>query len=253
MYLHQLSKTPHLSPHERESQISLTSNDDFYYMHWTDEDLLSLMISDFPQIYEIWYEIRGIQRSDLGRYAVLYKYGGFYADTDFYTFSSLRDIIDEKETYFAPSIKITPFHKNTMTNYIMYTPPNNPIFLELINEGVKRIKEGYTDVPYTTGRRLIIDVCKDKDVKVFDEKLIFNQFCYNCEEEKGIVGVHRGGTTEGRKGWRGSLINNLIRKECEMRELLGFDLRNSQVPYIFIFICLVVIFGIIYLIYKINF
>ena len=50
---------------------------------WTDKDLLALVEQDYPQLIELY---RGYQanicRADLGRYLVLHRFGGVYADLD---------------------------------------------------------------------------------------------------------------------------------------------------------------------------
>lgn len=51
---------------------------------WTDDDLDVILREDHPAIYGKYREItRGILRSDIGRYAILYRFGGVYADTDY--------------------------------------------------------------------------------------------------------------------------------------------------------------------------
>jgi hypothetical protein len=57
---------------------------DWEFRLWTDDDLDAIIRDDHAAIYDKYRAItRGILRSDIGRYAVLYRCGGIYADTDY--------------------------------------------------------------------------------------------------------------------------------------------------------------------------
>jgi mannosyltransferase OCH1-like enzyme len=81
--IHQTSKTKNLNRFQKECSdniktVHLNSN----YKLWDDDDLLTIIKAEFPELAKIWDHIQGIQRADLGRYAVLFAEGGLYADTD---------------------------------------------------------------------------------------------------------------------------------------------------------------------------
>ena len=81
--IHQTSKDLNLKPYEVEYRNKILNlNPDYEYKLWTDDDLKILFKQKFPKLYEIWDEMKGIQKADFGRYAVLYEEGGFYSDTD---------------------------------------------------------------------------------------------------------------------------------------------------------------------------
>lgn len=252
MYIHQLSKTEELKSYELESQKSvLDFNPDCEYKLWTDAKLLGLVIDKFPQIYKVWYKIKGIQRADLGRYAVLYTYGGIYADTDVYALKKFR-VLDADRPNICLSIKVFPFSKRGLTNYFIYAPPEHPLFLDLINEGVKRLEMGYTNTPYTTGRVLMNDIVNlnyKNSIEIYKDSDVFNKFCYNCEIDKDAFAVHDGGTSSNNPNWNKGYVNKLIRWECYIRKKLNLELRNSQVPYISIILIFLFAIACIY-IYK---
>ena len=57
---------------------------DWEFRLWTDDDLDVIIRDDHAAVYEKYRAItRGILRSDIGRYAILYRCGGIYADTDY--------------------------------------------------------------------------------------------------------------------------------------------------------------------------
>lgn len=57
---------------------------DWKFCLWTDDDIDAIMREDHVSVYNKYREItRGILRSDIGRYAILYRFGGIYADTDY--------------------------------------------------------------------------------------------------------------------------------------------------------------------------
>merc|ERR1719163_1101535 len=56
---------------------------DYQYVLWSDSELRELIATDFPHLLKMYdaypYDT---QRWDASRYALLYKYGGVYADLD---------------------------------------------------------------------------------------------------------------------------------------------------------------------------
>jgi len=81
--IHQTSKTKNLTSFQQKSKDSiLRIHGDIYYKLWDDNDLLELSKKEFPNLANIWDNLEGIQRADLGRYVILYLEGGLYVDTD---------------------------------------------------------------------------------------------------------------------------------------------------------------------------
>ena len=161
--IHQTSKTKDLNHFQRECSDTIQRlHKSSMYKLWDDHDLLKVVEAEFPELASIWTNIEGIQRADLGRYAVLYSEGGLYADTDVVfnkNFFSNMDI-DQNSVLFAPSIRIFPWSANSMTNYVIYAPrPRMDFLRKLVVEGTNRIKrttnKNYVEyIPYTTGRSL---------------------------------------------------------------------------------------------------
>ena len=58
---------------------------EYSYKFWNDEDLLNLIKNDFPEYLQLYNDFGKdvILKVDFARYAILYKFGGIYADMDF--------------------------------------------------------------------------------------------------------------------------------------------------------------------------
>lgn len=68
-------------------------NPDWEYRFWSDEDLLDLIGTEFPELLEIFNGYsRPVQRADLARYCILKLYGGVYADIDTHCLASLEPL-----------------------------------------------------------------------------------------------------------------------------------------------------------------
>lgn len=229
--IHQTSKTEDLKEYQIKSKNSIIkTNPRLKYMFWSDESLENLAKEDFQDLYEIWNSLKGIQKADLGRYAVLYKYGGFYADTDIYSKSEFY-VKDLYKLNLSPALRAFPWENDTATNFFMYTDKNNNSLLKLINEGIKRIKAGYTDVPYTTGRVLIIETLKkDEDYVVYEDSEVFNKFCYNSVIPEESFAYHDGSTSRGQDSWLEDYKLKIVNSECFLKKSLHLNERSSQFP-----------------------
>jgi mannosyltransferase OCH1-like enzyme/glycosyltransferase involved in cell wall biosynthesis len=95
--IHQTWKTAEISePFFRQLQNSWkTLNPEFDYRFWTDDDLEKLVSSDFPEYMDIFRGYSNpICRVDLGRYLILKKYGGVYADLDCECIKPISSILE---------------------------------------------------------------------------------------------------------------------------------------------------------------
>ena len=82
--IHQTWKNTYIPSHYVEWIRSWNKhNPDWQYMFWTDESARNFIAEKYPQIlpaYDGYLE--NIRRADAMRYAILYEYGGVYADLD---------------------------------------------------------------------------------------------------------------------------------------------------------------------------
>ena len=85
MYIHQtwkswstLTKDMH-----RSVQAWQSVHPEAHYVFWDDTACRELMQAHFPDLVDVYDDLPyGVQRADMFRIAVLYHYGGIYADTD---------------------------------------------------------------------------------------------------------------------------------------------------------------------------
>lgn len=240
--IHQTSKTKQLNEFQQECSDNIRMfHPKSEYKLWDDEDIKNLAKKEFPELLDIWKDLQGIQRADIGRYIILYVEGGMYADTDIIFKNNFFDNmdIDKNKIYFAPSVRLFPWSKNTMTNYLIYAPQERlEFFNELVKECIKRVKEFkntyYLDyVPYTTGRAVVTDTAdKYQNIDVFDETKILNRLCSNTEITDSNICYHEGSTIRNEQdgSWRNGTLMKIMQQECNARETLGIKGNICQAP-----------------------
>lgn len=127
---------------------------------WNDEEDLENFIRDeFPWFLDIFKKYsRKIQRIDLARYFILFKYGGIYVDMDFYCYNNFFDKLDNTK----PNITCSPFiNDEFLQNSLMASPKNHFVFLNIIDEAERRHLiniDSNQKISLTTGPKLISDV-----------------------------------------------------------------------------------------------
>ena len=131
---------------------------DWQYKLWTDEDNDNFVKLEFPEFYKTYNDYdKLIYKIDMVRYCILYKYGGIYADMDYYCNKNFYNELNKNRI----SISESPYtHNEYLQNALMISPKNNKFWLDVIEEGVKRWNNGNNngDVLDLTGPRLISSV-----------------------------------------------------------------------------------------------
>jgi len=130
---------------------------DFEYKMWTDEDNLKLIETDYPWFLETYnkYTIN-INRIDIVRYFILYKYGGIYADMDYMCIKNFYNNLPKNKI----SISESPFKFNEkLQNALMCSPINHPFWMKLIYKSTERLykNDNIGSVLYIAGPQLISD------------------------------------------------------------------------------------------------
>jgi len=126
---------------------------EYEYILWTDEDLENLIKTDFPSYLQIYKGYKkNIQRIDMARYFILYKYGGIYADMDYMTYQNFSHLLPNKI-----SIVESPYKNNEhIQNSLMISPKHQDFWLNVIEKSKTRLNE--ENVLKSTGPALISDV-----------------------------------------------------------------------------------------------
>ena len=104
--------------------------EEYTYMFWDDDDIDNFIKMQFPEYYKLFCDFGKdiILKVDFVRYAILYKYGGIYADMDFFCNKNFYDkLIDNI------CIVGSPAHNEIVQNSLMASPPNDDRWLTVLD------------------------------------------------------------------------------------------------------------------------
>ena len=101
--LHQLAKTEDIPPHLQGFQESWKRlNPDYEYHLWTDQSLEAWVSEQAPDVLPLFLAYpRSICRADLGRYLLLNRIGGVYADLDCQCLRPIAPLLEGRQLAFA--------------------------------------------------------------------------------------------------------------------------------------------------------
>ena len=141
--IHQTYKDENIPSHWQAGQAQCKSlNPDYEYILWTDEMIEDFISEEFPWFLPTLKSYKyPIQKADVIRYFVLWKYGGIYVDLD-----------DTCQRSFDPLLKYPVFLRKTapfgVSNDVMGAIPNHPFFYKAIHSLKHYNKNWYA--PYFT-------------------------------------------------------------------------------------------------------
>ena len=138
------------------------------YRLWTDEDNLRLCCDSFPELLDVYNSYSfDIQRVDVIRYMILYKYGGFYSDIDTECFKSFEDVINNDCLIFK--------WLHIVTNYLLASSSGFEFFKFVLGNLIKPTIHftGFNKRAFvlsTTGPVFLYNCYKEyfKEYKLFD-------------------------------------------------------------------------------------
>lgn len=127
----------------------------FQHFMWTDANLSSCMEAEFPSYLSAFHALPGgVERSDVGRYCILHKHGGIYADLDYEVRTNFFSDLAED----VASLVESPYAElsESVQNSLMASPARHPLWREAISEvfqhaGLHR----WDDVEGGTGPRML--------------------------------------------------------------------------------------------------
>jgi mannosyltransferase OCH1-like enzyme len=107
-------------------------NHNFEYRFWKDDEINSLMRTEFSEYYEAFDKLpRMIMKIDMFRYFLMYKFGGLYTDMDYMMFKPF-DLLDYNI--------VIPCNRESATgeplrlgNCIFASVPNHPFWKSLMD------------------------------------------------------------------------------------------------------------------------
>jgi len=98
-HIHMTWKTS-MMPHWSYHKVWQKMNPDYKFSLWTDDNIVSFITEHHPRFAQHLNMLSNIEKADLIRYAVLFTYGGIYADIDA---RLLRKIDDWAKVYPLPN------------------------------------------------------------------------------------------------------------------------------------------------------
>jgi len=129
--IHQTWKTTQIPDNWLESQKSCKAlHPDYKYILWTDDDMDKFVKREYPNFYKVYISYKyDIQRCDVFRYLVLFKYGGIYLDLDIICKKNLNNFLNyDLVLTYSSNIK------TSMTNSFIMIIPEHPFFKYCIDQ-----------------------------------------------------------------------------------------------------------------------
>ena len=195
-------------------------NPDFEYMFFDDLQVEEFIDKEFPEYRSVFdaFPVR-IQRYDFFRYLAIYRYGGFYLDTDVFLASNLSELLDYGCVFPFEALTINAYMREEhgmdweVGNYAFGATAGHPFLRAIIDNclraqkdpdwvnnmgrGVPRIFRDEYYVLYTTGPLLVSRTLAEfpdveKQVSVLFPKDVNDVACWN---RFGEFGVHLMGGT----------------------------------------------------------
>lgn len=91
--IHQMSDTENVSAEYASfATTALSTNPDYQYVFWTDNDCLQLVQKVLPHVVDDYRRLQTQGKSDYCRFLLLHIFGGIYADMDYVFLRSFGDI-----------------------------------------------------------------------------------------------------------------------------------------------------------------
>lgn len=138
-------------------------NHDYTHQFYTDRDLEELIKHRFPQYWNAYVGFsRQIERVHFARYAILWWFGGVYADIDA---QCVRNF-DNQVALNCPVFGNEPVERRealydgrsyVLGNSLMISPPRHPIWVDIMNNVVKNYVPGH-DPGYNTGPMMLTNL-----------------------------------------------------------------------------------------------
>ncbi|WP_432471599.1 glycosyltransferase [Amphritea sp. HPY] len=140
----------------------IENNPQWEYKFWSDDALRNFIKNEFPELIEIYDSYpNAVQRADLARYCLLSHYGGIYADIDTTCIASLEPIAGDTRVILCeePVAHAEPALLRGLTrllfNGTMASPPEHPLWKELIRLCILMASNSHRDVLESTGPLLL--------------------------------------------------------------------------------------------------
>lgn len=169
---------------------------DYTHRLWTDDEMESFVKTEYPDFYPTYKAYKyHIQRCDVFRLLVLYKYGGIYMDLDVVCKQRLDNLLNY-DLVLARSNNI----KTVFANLFFMASPNNPFIGYCIQQLPKHV-QSYSNsgkhfhVMYSTGPMFITKMVNEYNLKNIPNAYVmtnqeFAGDCNACNKNKCKGGIY---------------------------------------------------------------
>jgi len=140
-------------------------NPTWFHIEWNKPMCVQFVKTFYPEHIDLFKNYRyEIQRCDAVRYLLLHRYGGWYADMDYFCNRPLDEAMVEykNDIYFVQTPNTTIFHESAdhISNSLMYSVPGHTFWKQIMLELEKKQKfpsfyGQHVTVMYTTGPSII--------------------------------------------------------------------------------------------------
>lgn len=139
---------------------------DWHYEFWDNDKMNGFLEEHYPHYLPFYQDFKyNVQRWDVIRYLILYKFGGMYVDFDYECIMPMDPLLKGKLCCFSmePKEHAVIFNKESyFNNALMAVVPGHPFMLEIIKRVFKKDAGFYEDkmmeVLQTTGPLMLMDV-----------------------------------------------------------------------------------------------
>ncbi len=194
--IHQTWKTTQIPDNWKEAVESCKhTHNDYKYMLWTDAKMEEFIKKEYPSYYDLYMSYKfNIQRCDVFRYFVLYKYGGIYIDMDIVCKKKL-------DSYLQYNIVLTQSSNvSTFTNSFFMVEPNNKFIKFCIDNLIHHHRSlwflgKHIHIMSSTGPFYLTKMVHKYGLNNIDNSYILtnNEFagdCSVCNEDNCIGGIY---------------------------------------------------------------
>lgn len=178
---------------------------DFEYTLLDDDDLRNI-VKDIVPHYLIHYDnfSQTIERVDFARYALLYGYGGVYADMDTFPVKNLGRWVSTNKIVLGcepdeHSKRLYSSREKVLCNAVMISPPHQKYWLDLMKYIIDNYEANYLPV-YTTGPMAMTKLYEDypevyNDIIITDPCVFFpltadGKVTKGCDVNKETYTMH---------------------------------------------------------------
>lgn len=218
-------------------------NPDWTIIEWSKPLCIELVKRFYPEHEEMFKKYRyEIQRCDTIRYLILHRYGGWYADMDYYCNRPLNQAMEkyQNDIYFVQSPNsVLGQDSDHVSNSLMYSVKNHPFWKQLMLELEKnRDKPSYYGkhviVMFTTGPGILNRVYSRYKYKYKVKSLpwkLFHPYGIGDEKlslmkDKEVYAIHLG-----KGGWENTDTKFLLFWLREWK-IISFIILISLIPFV---------------------